>query len=1298
MVPYNYNNYHDSAGSQASQPQGHAHQAASYPNSNPTNNGFASADYSYGNASYGQKPSSSTQTLSNNANYVAAASALNSLSGRGHSHTGSSDTSEQARHEGQREYTTWRGANPASSVPLSGYHMSNRSQADNMPLPAQDSYAARGRAHYETSESHAQSTYSSAQGYSSDNGQSKPGSDRFCSTAYNPQPAQSHASQPHRYASPLHAVQAQRMQSPQVDQRNSQPVRHITSSTMPLAMTVDPSQVYDNRAELERKAAIETARQMARRTAEIARKAEEERLAAEMRAAQETRAQGKRAEEERLVAGRAAAEGAMMAQTSQAAEAQKAVPNAERREERRRTSDERDQSENAANALQRMALRGDDPSENDDEAAIRSMFLKMRELNQRNPAMLAKLWEEERSSHAASQSRRPQPAATALVPPSKQLTSTPVPACPALAEPKLKPFAAASSIPMQSNLAAVLDQPAPTRGHVSKSMGLSWPPNKKIHLAEAAVKWLQALPENAEKTVHVAEILRCLDENPSYTVLCESLEALSLRFDRAQFARALLRAVPEKKALPPSATPLQVPTQANVPGSTLRPNNLTSGGQNQQSQPAISAVNQVHNRARSRHGTVPYEIPSFSSLAEVARGMNEIDGEAAANSNTHMSRPHQQRYNSPHFHIYQPHPSPVRHKTPQQTPAPSIPPEQKPDAEPLPPPRPPADKEEAARKRNFSDLIDLTNNQDSEDDTPPRKLMQGGNGMPLSQVYKTTMLLDSTAEKSEIPSPAINQQQYQIRNVIPSVEPNTQRLMAPTAQMLPLSQLVMSTSQQHTPSAALSATETEPVQRAKSKELSEERKQMGRITGKMLVEPIMRDRVARKSQYDSRTIARDVLLATGRHPEMRGLNHHLSIMQKLLGDHGGSVDSSQGETKGGRSDLATIRWDLLDPGEPTTTAKRDASMKGPQNVQTNSFDEGANADTEEATGKQKSPPSQTLKPSRSGRKRKRKKIKPNTAEDVRQANGTAALFTGGPSRYSTIVWDSRRTPPTTTSIKDSSTANIVDNVKRTKPKEAASVSTASRLGTPMSAPTGYAAFRQVDANGNVVKKKGRPVGWRKSIHSREAHGVTPLPPGQAAKGSTAKQIARSLQEPHYQVYACQWRHCNAELHNLDNLKKHLIKMHGKMNSVEEYECLWQGCHDFAFEDLELWLGHVNKQHLEPIAWKLGDGPKGGMTVTRKDSSLVEAAYLSDASGRSVTPIILPGLEDDLSSIGPLLKAQEPDPAHELDELRRHKQIVGPVFERNGCRFANAKRRMGFLDDEDFEDIIEELPGEVEPLD
>ena len=174
-------------------------------------------------------------------------------------------------------------------------------------------------------------------------------------------------------------------------------------------------------------------------------------------------------------------------------------------------------------------------------------------------------------------------------------------------------------------------------------------------------------------------------------------------------------------------------------------------------------------------------------------------------------------------------------------------------------------------------------------------------------------------------------------------------------------------------------------------------------------------------------------------------------------------------------------------------------------------------------------------------------------------------------------------------------------------------SSSARQATPSSAPAvrsaapamatgavGYAAFKHVDEAGNLVKKKGRPFGWRKDVHSREASGLPPKtnPAQEKKRGRPPKfpQVEQQLQEPRYRVYKCEWAGCGAELHNLDNLKKHIIKLHGQPYEVNgAYECHWKDCESSSegFKDIESWVQHINSAHVQPIAWKLGDGPKGG---------------------------------------------------------------------------------------------------------
>ncbi len=68
-----------------------------------------------------------------------------------------------------------------------------------------------------------------------------------------------------------------------------------------------------------------------------------------------------------------------------------------------------------------------------------------------------------------------------------------------------------------------------------------------------------------------------------------------------------------------------------------------------------------------------------------------------------------------------------------------------------------------------------------------------------------------------------------------------------------------------------------------------------------IVQPIGTSVARRRTRYNPKTIARDVLIATGRHQTQRALNAHLEGLKRFR-----AVNND--------SDLSTFRWDIVDPG------------------------------------------------------------------------------------------------------------------------------------------------------------------------------------------------------------------------------------------------------------------------------------------------------------------------------------------------------------------------------------------------
>lgn len=1095
--------YYDPLGNQTSQPTGYTYEGpathSTYQN-HPNVSGHGGFNYqNYSSNSYdarqyelsAQQPGRSTSN---------AAAALSSLSG-GQNYGSTGNTSS------------------AININRSG---SNASNAYN---------SVTGRTGQNES-----STYSSSQSSSTFGRVARPGTQESPSTFGASQPsytnAPSNAStqsssyppahhqsqhQPSRYSSPLHAVQAQHTQrqpqathqlSPQLSNASHHNRQH-SASIEPSPTTVDPSQVYDNRAELQRKAQTEAERRRKHETELAAMKAQEERDYAEQ--------ENKKAEEEI---------------------AKKAAEQKRKNEQRRKAREEKKQSKNAASALQRLASgtaeAPDEPPADDEEAQMRAMFKKMREFNAKNPAMLAKLWEEERQSHEASRNT-PAPTPASAAPAVKTgIAASPPTQKVQTVEPKAAPKRravppAVTPTPMQQSSSQQARSLPP-----SGSSSL-WPPHKKGALAEVTARWLMALPQNAGISIQPEQVRQILDTNPSYVQLCESIESLDMHFDRSALARELLKAVPDgmkqQSARSPSVS--RAGTFASESGVPPPPSPNSSNMGKKRSSNTFDGI------PTAGTSTVQYEAPSSSVTAAIQVG--DMGHQSFQPINKHGNTPLHQPHQSPYFVTaptslnrsrapsFVAPPADVKHKVKED--------------EPL---RAPADKEEAARKHAFGDLVDLTQD-DSDDEGPPLKKFAGPSARsvppnvvqqhPSSAKYLAKPIFfdqfmlhgHSRAESAFMSARHPEQQQIngESRNTHTSAPP-TQTVPAPAP--VPL----------------------------KSTGPTAEQVQMSRLRGKLLVEPIMRDRVKRRSTYDSRTIARDVLLATGRHPDMRGLNGHLSVMQKLLGQHG--LDSDGGN----RSDLATIRWDMIDPEPPRSDNKEQEA-------------EDVNEANAEAA------------------------IQPN-GDHVRVQTPDslpAKKKSGRPRKY---------TPPPARLIKRPDLGD--SNASSPGPATPSSAPQPNHPDPAMAAPipssnvVGYNAFNQLGADGK--KKKGRPFGWRKDIHSRAAQGlpsgshpskkITTTSSSPAPLGRPPKHVSEPV-VPKYQTFACGWADCKSSLHNLETLTKHLVKVHGRPEPEQgQLVCRWQGCPDSTtrreagFEAIEPWLAHVDEAHLRPIRWSLGDGP------------------------------------------------------------------------------------------------------------
>lgn len=294
---------------------------------------------------------------------------------------------------------------------------------------------------------------------------------------------------------------------------------------------------------------------------------------------------------------------------------------------------------------------------------------------------------------------------------------------------------------------------------------------------------------------------------------------------------------------------------------------------------------------------------------------------------------------------------------------------------------------------------------------------------------------------------------------------------------------------------------------------------------------------AEKLTYDPSTIARDVLIAAGRHPTESPLNHHLLRLRDvfpLLDIH---------------SDLETFRWDLVEEAAERVTIARDpAPIRAP-----------APAPSFGMLKPIAQPPAPVNKPITTQQ--------PHPPRP-REVLGTSAQQKPPQPQISpqvSVQLQSQPTPPPPPPVRR--TPQQTPQPLPPKPQTAPE----SRPKAPSQSP----AKSMIPTVQIPVKMPGKRPG---------------RPPGSTNKVQKI-QVAVPPPKVNYPVYACGWENCQAELHNLQMLKKHMYKSHVAYSIT----CSWKNCKlDQNLPAAELYK-HIKKQHIDPIAWELGDGPSGPTT-------------------------------------------------------------------------------------------------------
>ncbi|GAM37989.1 C2H2 finger domain protein [Talaromyces pinophilus] len=266
---------------------------------------------------------------------------------------------------------------------------------------------------------------------------------------------------------------------------------------------------------------------------------------------------------------------------------------------------------------------------------------------------------------------------------------------------------------------------------------------------------------------------------------------------------------------------------------------------------------------------------------------------------------------------------------------------------------------------------------------------------------------------------------------------------------------------------------------------------------------------------------------------------------------------------------------------------------------------------------------------------------------------------------------------------------------RPQPSQTTTIATPGQPpSTSVSAPHGARdSMAGTPTTGQRTGRRGRPPGAKNKNPTKAAlKALAKTTAGSSTRNAqrTVPAPATSVPEPSYPMFTCEWASCPAQLHDVHTLERHVFKNH-----IEgQQTCLWQNCPNFATEYVGEGLKeHLAKAHIQPLAWKYGDGPSVNGTV-----SFDLDRYLN-ANGLIVTPDATTAGESDA-----LIFPVEPTPIRAFNKLhgdqkpserarqvlravQKRRKRVGIGLEQEGCEFSTPVRNKLFVNDEEYYEVI-----------
>ncbi|KAF7122657.1 hypothetical protein CNMCM5793_000767 [Aspergillus hiratsukae] len=409
-----------------------------------------------------------------------------------------------------------------------------------------------------------------------------------------------------------------------------------------------------------------------------------------------------------------------------------------------------------------------------------------------------------------------------------------------------------------------------------------------------------------------------------------------------------------------------------------------------------------------------------------------------------------------------------------------------------------------------------------------------------------------------------------------------------------------------------------------------------------IAKPLNVNDAAEKLQYDPKTIARDVLIASGRHPTEAPLNHHLSRLRDgFIG-----LDTA--------SDLETFRWDLVDPEKQAnnTTMARDLRQSAPAHVTS-----AASTMARPAAPAQPSPPYPGVAATQQYPQQQPGQLQPQPPRTI-QAPQT---------RPQQQFPSQQQLPSQPNTQKQVQPPSRPPSRSHPPPQVQLQVQPPSQ---PQSKPG--PSFQ--------IRTKAQPSPKAKSS-PRPSTNMVGRPRGRPPASSKIEVTIPVTSQIPYQVYTCGWENCQAELHNLEMLKKHIFKVHVPYTLT----CQWTDC---TFREnlpaVQLYK-HVLSEHVVSIAWTLGDGPSVPGTEGRvAGESPVPKTIPESIQPRGEDSLILPASYSSIRAFNrvhgnhtQLEKAMEIFKA-----VQRLKEQIGYGLDPGGCQLATPARVGRVSNDED----------------